>query len=217
MSLGKKKKNFLEIQKIFLPLHLRVTPLTLVIFYSKNSVVNSQTQNSVVILFWCKIMWFFFLLFFFFYWTSRERIMTDRLLWRSLGKGLIIMSCNGFYRFFLFINILGSKKAPDIPPSPNSNSLKKRQKIPSEAYDRQGFSLFTVKASKLEINLVCRKLCTLAFEKRIISLNKYIYFFLDIWTCLSSLKKTSWILYSFSCMFITIYIYILVQCIISNT
>lgn len=60
MSLGKKKKNFLEIQKIFLPLHLRVTPLTLVIFYSKNSVVNSQTQNSVVILFWCKIMWFFF-------------------------------------------------------------------------------------------------------------------------------------------------------------
>lgn len=69
------------------------------------------------------------------------------------------------------------KQARDILPSPNSNLLKKRQKIPAEAYERQGFSLFTVKPSRIEINLVPRQLCTLALEKKrsFHSINIYIF------------------------------------------
>lgn len=81
-STSLKKKRFLGSSKNIFPLHLHVTPLTLVMFYGRNSVVNIPIQNSVVILFWCELMFVFF-----FYWTSRGRIMTDRIygdLWEKV-------------------------------------------------------------------------------------------------------------------------------------
>lgn len=79
-------------------------------------------------------------------------------LWGKVLLNIFIF----FLRFSIFTNILASQQTP---PHPNSILLKntKRQKIPSQAYERQEFSLFSVKTGKLETN---RQLYSLTFGKK---------------------------------------------------